>query len=326
MKYLFAVALWLALAAPQPSDAKEPKQAVASRQADTNITNEIVVPWPPGGGTDSVARAFADAVKQISGQEPTVINRPGASGSIGFAHAATPPAGSKLALISAEVLLLPLLQIGHIGLDDFIPVAQLTNDPLAITVSATAPWNTVEEFVAFARAHAQPVTISTAGVGTTHHMGVTALGQQIGAEITPVPYQGTMPAVQAVMTGEVQATIAAYAELAQFVQSGKLKTLAVLAPERLPNAPDIPTMQEKGWDLQFSIWRGLALAKDTPPALVNAWSHIATQVMQSPGFTQTLHNLSITPAYIPQAPFTQRLQQDLQTYQTLLPQLKMQKN
>ncbi|RRD64403.1 tripartite tricarboxylate transporter substrate binding protein [Comamonadaceae bacterium OH2310_COT-174] len=287
----------------------------------TGPAAELVVPWPPGGGTDSVARAFVQLATPFAQQPPAVVNRPGASGAIGFQYALTPSPNSKLAMVSAEILLLPLQGIGQVQLGQFEPIAQLTNDPLAITVRADAPWQSIEEWLASAQS-APGLTISTAGVGTTHHMAVTSLAQATGAQLINVPYQGTAPAVMGVLSGEVHATIAAYAELAHFVEAGKLRTLTVLAKERLPAIVQVPTLRERGHDLQWSVWRGLALPKGSAPELVQAWQDVAHRIATSPQFASTLKGLSITPAYLDRKAFSARLQAEEQAYRALLPHLK----
>jgi len=138
-----------------------------------------------------------------------------------------------------------------------------------------------------------------------------------------VPYQGTAPAVMAVLSGEVQATTAAYAELAPYVASGKLRTLAVMARQRIPAIPDAPTMQEVGYDLQYSTWRGLAIAKDTPRAIIAFWQDVASKVVDLPVFARNLASLSITPAFADARSFAADLEQQRRQYEALLATVKI---
>ncbi|MDO4723361.1 MAG: tripartite tricarboxylate transporter substrate binding protein [Comamonadaceae bacterium] len=310
---LAALSSWAA--GPAAHEGAAPTASIAG------TVTELVVPWPPGGGTDSVARAFAQLAAPLTPQELAVVNRPGASGAIGFQYALTPSQNNKLAMASAEILLLPLQGIGQVQLGQFEPIAQLTDDPLAITVRADAPWQSIEEWLASAQS-APGLTISIAGLGTTHHMAVTSLAQATGALLTSVPYQGTAPAVMGVLSGEVHATIAAYAELAHFVEAGKLRTLAVLAKERIPAIAQVPTLRERGHDLRWSVWRGLALPKGAAPEVIQAWQDLAQRVATLPEFARTLKGLSITPAYLDRQAFSARLHAQEQAYRALLPRLK----
>lgn len=227
---------------------------------------ELVVAYQPGGGSDNTARAIAEAVRPPMLAQPTVvINKPGASGSIGWAYVANAqPDGYRLVLMTPEMLVVPLMGIGKTTVGDFQPIARFTDDPSSVTVRADAPWKTVEEFLADAKKNPERVAVSNAGIGTVPHMAAAALGEQAGVKFVHVPYQGSAPAIMGLLAGDVQATTVAYAELQQHVETGKLRTLAVMAPKRLDNLPSVPTMKEKGADLQFSVWRGIGLPKATP--------------------------------------------------------------
>lgn len=284
---------------------------------------EMVVPWPPGGGSDSVGRAIAEAARLSVSQPLIVVNKPGASGTIGYSYVTSGgPDGYRVVLLTPEVLLAPLMGIGKVTIDDFHPVARLTDDPLAITVRADAPWKTIEEFLAFSKANPGKVSISMAGNGTTHHVGAAALGQATGVSFVNVSYQGSAPAIMGVLSGDVQATTAAYAELSQHVQSGKLRTLAVMSEKRIEGLAAVPTMKEKGFDLQYSTWRGLGLPKGTPQAVVDQWCSIARDVSKSGGFKETIAKQSLTASYADSAEFGTALSRQAQDYRKLLTLLK----
>ncbi|MGH8816054.1 MAG: Bug family tripartite tricarboxylate transporter substrate binding protein, partial [Achromobacter pestifer] len=222
---------------------------------------ELVVAYQPGGGSDNTARAIAEAVRPPLLAQPTVvINKPGASGSIGWSYVANAqPDGYRLVLMTPEMLVVPLMGIGKTTVNDFQPIARFTDDPSSVTVRADAPWKTVEEFLDYAKKNPERVAVSNAGIGTVPHMAAAALAEQTGVKFVHVPYQGSAPAIMGLLAGDVQATTVAYAELQQHVDTGKLRTLAVMAPQRLENLPAVPTMKERGADLQFSVWRGIGL-------------------------------------------------------------------
>ena len=284
---------------------------------------EIVVPWPPGGGSDSLGRAIAEATKPHLSQPTLVVNKPGASGTIGFAYTtAGAPEGYKIVLLTPEVLLAPLMGIGRGSAEDFLPIARFTDDALSVTVRADAPWNTVEEFLAYAKQNPGKVTISTAGNGTMHHVGAAALTQATGIGFVVVPYQGTAPALMGLLSGDVVATTAAYAELSQYVASGKMKTLAVMSSRRLDTLPNVPTMKERGHDLQYSTWRGIAVAKATPQPVVDQWRGIAKDVSQSQAFKEVLAKLNLNPAFADSPEFSAAVFRQADDFKKLTPYMK----
>lgn len=284
---------------------------------------ELVVPWPPGGGSDSLGRAIADATRPLLPQPTIVVNKPGASGSIGFSYAASgAPDGYKIVLMSPEVSLAPLMGIGKTSADDFLPVARFTDDALSITVRADAPWNSVDEFLSYGKANPGKVTISTAGNGTAHHVGAAALSQATGINFVVVPYQGSAPAIMGVLSGDVAATTAAYAELSQHVAAGKMKTLAVMSSKRVEGLPSVPTMKERGFDLQYSTWRGIALPKSTPKAIVDQWRVIARDVSQAPNFKEVLAKLNLNPAFADAPEFAAAVSRQVEDYKKLTPLMR----
>ncbi|CAB3636876.1 Bug family tripartite tricarboxylate transporter substrate binding protein [Achromobacter aegrifaciens] len=286
---------------------------------------ELVVAYQPGGGSDNTARAIAEAVRPPMLAQPTVvINKPGASGSIGWAYVANAqPDGYRLVLMTPEMLVVPLMGIGKTTVGDFQPIARFTDDPSSVTVRADAPWKTVEEFLADAKKNPERVAVSNAGIGTVPHMAAAALGEQAGVKFVHVPYQGSAPAIMGLLAGDVQATTVAYAELQQHVETGKLRTLAVMAPKRLDNLPSVPTMKEKGADLQFSVWRGIGLPKATPADAVEKWRTAARQVAQSQDFQTLMRKQNLTPSYADQPQFTADVARQEEAFKALVPKLNL---
>ena len=225
-------------------------------------------------------------------------------------------------LLTPEVILAPLMGIGKGTAGDFRPIARLTDDPLAVTVRADAPWNSIEEFIAYGKANPEKLTISTAGNGTTHQVGALALEQSTGVKFTSIPYQGSAPAIMGVLNGEVSATTAAYAELNQHVIAGKLKTLAVMADKRIAALPQVPTMKEKGYAISYSTWRAIAVHKSTPQPVVDRWAAVGVEIAKAPAFGETMKKLALTPSYVDGATFNADLTRQAQDYQRLLSAVK----
>jgi tripartite-type tricarboxylate transporter receptor subunit TctC len=300
----------------------------AASAADAYPTRpvEIVVAYPPGGGSDMTARTIADAARPLMSIPPLVINRPGASGSIGWAYVATgAPDGYRVIIVTPEILVVPLMGIGKTTVQDFQPIARFSDDPLSLTVRADAPWKTIDEFIAYAKAHPGEVTISNAGNGTLSHIATAAMGDKLGTSFQPVPYQGTTPAVMGVLTGDVMATTIPNAELREHVKAGKMRTLAVMSEKAAPGIDGVPTFKEKGYDLQFSGWRGIALPKAAPKDVVDYWRDVARRISESPAFRTTVIKQNLTPAFADAPEFTAAIARQDDSFKKMWPGLKLDK-
>ncbi|VGO09876.1 Tricarboxylate transport protein TctC [plant metagenome] len=297
----------------------------AAAQADPYPTRsiELMVAYQPGGGSDNTARLIADVARPLMPQPVVVLNRPGASGSIGWAYVANgQPDGYRTVLMTTEMLVVPLMGIGKTTVDDFLPIARFTDDPSSVTVRADAPWKTLEEFLADARKQPGNVAISNAGIGTVPHLAAAALGEASGVQFTHVPYQGSSPAIMGLLAGDVQATTVAYAELRQHVETGKLRTLAVMADQRVQGL-DSPTLKEKGMDLQFSVWRGIGLPRQAPAEAVAKWREVARQISESSTFDAALRKQNLTPAYADSDAFAADIARQAAAFKTLVPKLNL---
>lgn len=167
---------------------------------------ELVVPASAGGGTDALARAFAEIVKKHLPQPLIVNDRPGASGVVGMSDVLNgKPDGYKVSVVIAELVILPHLNLAKFTYADFQPVARLNADPSAITVRADAPWNTIEEFLAAAKAKPDEMRVGNSGNGSIWHLAAAGLEDKAGVKFNHVPYQGAAPGVVALLGGHIDA-------------------------------------------------------------------------------------------------------------------------
>lgn len=285
---------------------------------------ELVVAYQPGGGSDNTARAIAQTATDYFPQSIMVMNKPGASGSIGWSYVVNgKPDGYKLLLMNPEMLVVPLMGIGKTTIEDFQPIARFTDDPSSVTVRADAPWQTIDEFIAYAKANPGMITISNAGNGTIPHMAAAAFGDAIGTTFSHIPYSGSAPAILGLLAGDVQATTVAYAELKQHVESGKLRTLAVMADKRVAGLDTAPTLKERGFDLQFSVWRGIGLPKGAPREALDAWRDIAKKVYDNPAFQNTLVKQDLTLSWADTPRFTEDIARQNAAFKALVPKLDL---
>jgi tripartite-type tricarboxylate transporter receptor subunit TctC len=283
---------------------------------------EMIVPWPAGGGTDAVARVFADAARSFFPQPIIIVNRPGAIGSIGFAYAATSkPDGYRVVLATPELLIAPYLGIGKTSPDAFMPIARLNADPSAITVRADSPWKTLEEFLAHARANPDKVTLSTPGSGSVADMAAIDMEEKTKLKFSRIPYQGEAPAIQAILAGQVDATVISPGPLSVHVQANKLRVLAVASPTRVAEFKDVPTFKEKGIDVALGTWRGLLVPKGTPPEIINRWNELAKKVAADPKYQESLKKLNINGIYENSAAFAKVMADDDVAFKRLAPKV-----
>lgn len=246
---------------------------------------EIIVPWAVGGGSDAVARAFADAATRLTGQSFVVINRPGASGAIGHQEgAAARPDGYKLTMVTPEVSLAYLQGIGKTQWSDFQYVARINIDPIALVVKADAPWSTLEQFTDYARSHPGLASISNSGVGATYHLAAIALEKKTGLSFNNVPYIGAAPAVMGLLSGQVDAALATTGEVGVHVKGGKLRMLGVMSERRLKDFDQVPTFHERQIDVQLDTWRALAAPKATPAPVLATLRQLVDKVTQDSAY------------------------------------------
>jgi len=287
-----------------------------------NHTVELVVPYQPGGGTDALARAFADASRKHMSESIVIVNRPGAGGAIGWNEVIhSRPDGYKLAVLTVELLTLPHLGLAKFNYDDFQPIAQLNADPAAITVKADSPYNTIEEFLAAAKKKPGELGVGNSGTGSIWHLAASALEDKTGARFNHIPFQGAGPAVLALLGGHVDAVAVSPAEVSTYVQAGKLKMLMVMADKRLAAFDKVPTAKERGIDISIGTWRGLGGPKNTPPEVMAKLRDIAAKTAKEPLLREVMDKQNLGYAYTDGAAFKETLAKDNEYFKALITKL-----
>lgn len=230
----------------------------------------IIVPSSAGGGTDSTARALASASEKYLGQSIGVVNKPGGSGAIGMTEGANAkPDGYTVTMVFVELTMLHHLGLTPLTHDQFKPIALVNLDPAALTVPADAPYDTLEEFIDYAKKHPGEIKIGNAGSGSIWHIAAESLAKSAGIEVNHVPFDGAAPAVTSLVGGHIDAVTVSPAEVKSQLDAGNLKTLAVMSDKRSDLIPDVPTFAEKGVKVEpIGTWRGLTVPKDTPDDVV----------------------------------------------------------
>jgi len=309
-----ALSLLLALVLPGKS-AEFPEQPI-----------ELIVPWAAGGASDATARAFADAAKGHLSQPIIVSNRPGATGSVGWSEVARgKPDGYKLALLTAEILIIPHIGIGKISNDDFVPIVRFNSLASAVSVRADAPWKSVEEFLAQAKREPESIKVGNSGVGSIWHLAAAELSDKAGVRFTHIPYPGGNPAVLALLGGHIDAATVSTAEVHSNVASGKLRVLAVMAESRLPGF-DVPTLKERGLDVVVGSWTGLGAPRNTPPKTIDVLRNAARQAVAEPAFVRTMDTLKLNAGLVDSVDFGQQMARDSKSFKQIVDKLQIKVN
>ena len=234
----------------------------------------MIVPFPPGGVADTVARPVAEAIGRNLQQPVVIENKAGAGGGIGMAQAAKAKADGYTVLLSlSSYTVLPeadkvLGRAALYQLDQLRPIARFTNDPTVFVVRADAPWKNWTEFVAAARANPGKYTFGSSGNYGTMHVPMEMLLTAAGIKMTHVPYTGAGPAIIGLLGGSIDAVATGPATVVQQISAGKLRALAQWGNVRLVALPDVPTFHELGTNVDYAQWSGLFVPAGTPEPVV----------------------------------------------------------
>ena len=272
--YAFAVALIVA-------------DQIASAQTGTI---KIVLPVPPGGAGDIVARLLVEQVSRVQGQTMVIESRPGAGTTIGTeAVARAAPDGNTL-LINAPFLLISphLRKVSYDPLSSLEPICYLVSSPGVIVVNGASPYRTLADLLDAARTKPGQLTFASAGPGTTHHIGFETLKRAADVDLIYVPYPGGAPAISALLGGHVTSVLAEYAPLAEHLKAGKLRAIATTAGTRIPALPDLPTVAESYKNYEVDFWWGLFAPAKTPKQTITRLASWFTAAMQVPELKEKL--------------------------------------
>jgi tripartite-type tricarboxylate transporter receptor subunit TctC len=251
-----------------------------------------IVPYPPGGTTDVIARDVAQAVSQVLGQPIVIDNRGGAGGQIAMNDVAkATPDGYALLVSDASVATAPSLykQLPFDPAKDLLAVARFVTVPHIVVVNPELHAASLGELIALSKQAPGTLNFGSGGVGSPLHLAGEALRIETGIAWTHVPYKGAAPAILAVMSNEVQVATPSLPAALAFVQTGKVRALAVMSPQRLAVLPDVPTVAELGYPkATVQGWVGLHATAGTPPAVVATLEAAVTKALQSPELREHL--------------------------------------
>jgi tripartite-type tricarboxylate transporter receptor subunit TctC len=280
MAWRFAIALVLTLC---------PLAAKAQKYPDRPV--KVIVPYTPGGGTDTVARALGQRLSELWGQPVVVENRPGAGTTLGADAVAKSPRDGYTLLFtdSASFVINPHIYVTmpFDPLKDLEPIALVVQLAPVLAVANNAPGKTMPELVAYAKAHPGELTYASPGVGSYTHVAMEYLKHLAGIDILHVPYRGTTPAMTDLLAGRVSMYMVTYSVFDAYEKEGKLKILAAANEQRLPQRPDLPTIGESVKGFSISVWFGLAAPAGTPQAILHKLHGDVADVLKQPQFNET---------------------------------------
>jgi len=300
----------MACAALAPADA-----AAQPAQKFPDKPIRFIVPFPPGGGNDILARLLAPKLSESLGQPVVIDNRAGAGGNIGTDLAAkSAPDGYTIVIASNQVTMNPALY-AKLPFDiekDFAPIALAASVPMVLAVNPSVSANNVKELVALAKAEPGKLNYSTPGNGTPQHIAFEVFNHAAGIRIAHVPYKGTGPAIADVIGGQVQATFGTLASLEQHVKAGKLRALAVATPKRSQTMPGVPTMAESGLPgYDVSLWYSILAPAGTPAPILARLSAEIAKALAAPDVHDRLVAQGFEISYLPPEQMNDLMKRDI---------------
>ncbi|MBX3604333.1 MAG: tripartite tricarboxylate transporter substrate binding protein [Piscinibacter sp.] len=270
-----AAAFAFALAAPALAQAGYPDRPI-----------RIVVPYPPGGFNDTLARTVGAKLQAAWGQSVVIENRPGGATVIGIDAAAKAPAdGYTLLITPFSFAVNPFIfaKLPYDSQKDFAPITLAATTANLLVVPASVPIGSVKELVAMAKAKPGGLSYASTGIGSSNHLSMEKFKQMAGVDITHVPYKGSAPAVTDLIGGQVQVMFDNISNVLPHVKSGKLKVLAVTTPQRSPLVPDVPTVSEAGVPgYEVGVWFGIAAPAGTPKPIIDKLNGEIVKILHMP--------------------------------------------
>lgn len=256
---------------------------------------ELIVPWARGGGSDTLMRIIAERIEPHLGASLAVSNVPGASGTLGLERVSrAEPDGYTAVQLHEGLLVAHKTGLTDLEWQDFKPVALMTESPLFLVVRTNSGWDALDDFVAAAKDGTILVGVTLAG---TPHLHAAMIEDAIGASFSYVGYEGSAQRVEALRSGEVDAVIGDLAAAGEFLESGELSFLAVGSQERCPMTPDVPTFMELGYDLTFSVTRGIVLPAGAPDEARDALEEALRSLSQQESYVEALNEAGAHPHF-----------------------------
>lgn len=302
----------LSFAAQAQSDASYPTRRI-----------HYVIPSSPGAGADYPARLLSDRLTKALGQPVIAENRPGASWTIGTEYVTRQPADGYTIMHAAQIHVLNpsfFPKLPYDPITDFDAISHAVSTIFVMPIRPAIPANSIQEFIALARAHPGKYSFGSVGSGSSHHLGGALLEAMTGIKMLHVPFKGGSQIVQALLAGEIDATFISVFPVTKFIQAGKLRGLAVTTSYRSSLLPDIPTMEQgaglKGYDMD--VWQGVLAKAGTPRAVINRLNREIVAIVRDKAEAQRMREAGFEPAGSTPEQFTELMKADMAKWSKLI--------
>ncbi|WP_193089365.1 tripartite tricarboxylate transporter substrate binding protein [Advenella sp. FME57] len=305
--YLFIISMLAALAAPVTAQAAWPEKPIT-----------VIVPYTPGGATDTVSRVVMQKLSERLKQPIVIENKPGANGTIGTGQAArAKPDGYTFVTVLAAHSINPHLYKLNYSDDDFVPVSHMADLPLFLFINNAIPANNLKELVEYGKKNR--LTYASSGIGSSAHLTGAHFAQVAGIQMTHVPYKGSAPILSDLLAGRVSMVFDPILVPMAYAKQGKLKALAITSAKRWEDEQDIPTMQEAGYKgFIMKSWASLMAPKGTPQDIIDTVSKNLIEVAKDPDVTEKFKAAGFVPVGSTSAELGQLIKTDSLFYEKII--------
>lgn len=259
----------------------------------------LILPFPPGGGTDILGRLIAAQLSSSLGQPVVAENRGGAGGNVGAEAAAkSAPDGYTVVLVAPSLAISPSLysKLNYDPVKDFAPISLVATVPNVMITHPSVPAATLAEFIALAKTKPGGMNFGSGGSGTSNHLAGELFNIVAGVKLVHVPYKGVNLAMNDVLSGQIQFVVIGVPAAAPHIKAGRLRALALVAPRRAPALPDVPTVAEAGLPkFEVTTWYGILAPAGTPRPIITRLNAEIVRIMHAPEMTQRLAGMATDP-------------------------------
>jgi tripartite-type tricarboxylate transporter receptor subunit TctC len=273
--------------------------AAGAQDAYPSRPLKFILPFPPGGGTDILGRVIAERLSASLGQPVVTENRGGAGGNVGAEAAAhSAPDGYTIVLVAPSLAISPSLysKLNYDPVKDLAPIGLVATVPNVMITNPAVEAKNLQEFIALARSRPGAMNYGSGGAGTSNHLAGELFNIVTGARLVHVPYKGVNLAMQGVLAGEIQLVFIGIPAALPHIKAGKLRALALVAPQRSPALPEVPTVAEAGLrDFEVTTWYGIMTPAGTPRPIVSRLNAELVKIMHAPDVKERLAAMATDP-------------------------------
>lgn len=284
----------------------------------------LIIQAAPGGSSDTVSRAVAKQLEEQFKVPVVPVNKTGAAGAVAMSFLeASPKDGYTIGYVPVELSMVKAMGYADIEPSKFDLLGRATILPATVTVPVNAPYNTIEEFIDYAKKNPGKIRMGNSGAGSIWHIAAAGFAKEAGIELAHIPFEGAAPAVTALMGGHIDAVPVSPSEVKSGVDGKKLKVLAVMGSERDKLLPDVPTLKEKGIQVEITAWGGFAVPKDTPQEVKKVLTEAIKAAIESNVFKDLAEKRNMTIAYQSPEEFTKFAGDQFGYFSQLIPEMKL---